>query len=126
MRLLVKAGRRTALLLPLTLEVLRLPGPARAALGVTAYPHLRHYVFSRSLTGSPDAAAEVVSTDPLAKVRELKAHDGKGIWLVGGGELAGALYRRSTNSSSKSTRSSSAQASRSSRGRSRRIREPSR
>ncbi len=95
-----------------------LPAPARAALGVTApgtrfdtvvegrrsyqlgldagitdaYPHLRHYVFSRSLTESPDAAVEVVSTDPLEKVRELKAQDGKGIWLVGGGELAGALY----------------------------------
>ncbi|MEV6211630.1 dihydrofolate reductase family protein [Kitasatospora sp. NPDC051914] len=95
-----------------------LPAPARAALGVTApgtrfdtvvegrrsyqigldagitdaYPHLRHYVFSRSLAESPDAAVEVVSTDPAAKVRELKAEEGKGIWLVGGGELAGALY----------------------------------
>ena len=95
-----------------------LPAPARAALGVTAsgtrfdtvlegrrsyqlgldagitdaYPHLRHYVFSRSLTKSPDAAVEVVSTDPLEKVRELKSQDGKGIWLVGGAELAGALY----------------------------------
>ena len=95
-----------------------LPAPARAALGVTApgtrfdtvvegrrsyqlgldagitdaYPHLRHYVFSRTLTKSPDAAVEVVATEPVAKVRELKAQDGKGIWLVGGGELAGALY----------------------------------
>ena len=95
-----------------------LPAPARAALGVTApgtrfdtvvegrrsyqlgldvgitdaYPHLRHYVFSRSLTESPDPAVEVVSTDPVAKIRELKAQEGKGIWLVGGGELAGALY----------------------------------
>ncbi|WP_354637381.1 dihydrofolate reductase family protein [Kitasatospora camelliae] len=95
-----------------------LPAPARAALGVTApgtrfdtvvegrrsyqlgldagltdaYPHLRHYVFSRSLTASPDAAVEVVATDPAAKVRELKAQEGKGIWLVGGAELAGALY----------------------------------
>jgi dihydrofolate reductase len=61
--------------------------------GVTdAYPHLRHYVFSRTLAQSPDSAVEVVSGDPLAKVRELKSEQGKGIWLVGGAELAGALY----------------------------------
>ncbi|WP_322741021.1 dihydrofolate reductase family protein [Streptomyces hygroscopicus] len=52
----------------------------------------RHYVFSRSLRESLDAGVEVVSTDPAAKVRELKTQEGKGIWLVGGGELAGALY----------------------------------
>ncbi|GAA2125000.1 dihydrofolate reductase family protein [Actinomadura napierensis] len=95
-----------------------LPGPARTALSVTAdgthfdtavegrrcyeiglkagltnaYPHLRHLVFSRTLTESPDPAVEVVSTDPAEKVRELKRQDGKDIWLVGGGELAGALY----------------------------------
>ncbi|MFD8598007.1 dihydrofolate reductase family protein [Kitasatospora sp. NPDC059646] len=95
-----------------------LPGPARELLGVTApgtrfdtvlegrrsyqlgldagladaYPHLRHYVFSRTLTARPDAAVEVVATDPVEKVRELKAQQGGGIWLVGGGELAGALY----------------------------------
>ncbi|MFH9663471.1 dihydrofolate reductase family protein, partial [Streptomyces sp. NPDC017248] len=71
--------------------------PDQALLGLDAgitdaYPHLRHYVFSRTLTKSPDAAVEVISTDPLEKVRELKTQDGKGIWLVGGAELAGALY----------------------------------
>ena len=95
-----------------------LPGPARAALGVTAagthfdtalegrrtyeigvragiddaFPHLRHIVFSRSLGESPDPAVEIVATDPVAKVRELKQEDGKDIWLVGGAELASALY----------------------------------
>lgn len=95
-----------------------LPGPAREALGVTAsgthfdtvvegrrsyqigldlgvadaYPHLRHLVFSRTLTEGPAPAVELVSSDPLARVRELKAEDGGGIWLVGGAELAGALY----------------------------------
>ncbi|MFI9327065.1 dihydrofolate reductase family protein [Kitasatospora sp. NPDC052868] len=95
-----------------------LPGPARAALGVTAegtrfdtvvegrksyevglaagvtdaYPHLRHLVFSRTLAASPDAGVELVAGDPVARVRALKEEGGKDIWLVGGGELAGALY----------------------------------
>jgi dihydrofolate reductase len=95
-----------------------LPGPARAALGVTAegtrfdtvlegrrsyevglaagvtdaFPHLRHLVFSRTLAESPDPAVELVAGDPVAKVRELKQEPGRDIWLVGGGELAGALY----------------------------------
>ncbi|WP_086820928.1 dihydrofolate reductase family protein [Allokutzneria sp. NRRL B-24872] len=54
------------------------------------YEHLRQYVFSNSLTRQhPDV--EVVPGDPVAKVRELKALEGKGIWLCGGGALAGAL-----------------------------------
>ncbi|MFI8883880.1 dihydrofolate reductase family protein [Streptomyces sp. NPDC053813] len=95
-----------------------LPAPARAALNITdrgthfdtvlegrrsyeiglragltdAYPHLRHLVFSRTLNESPDPAVELVADDPVATVRELKQQDGKGIWLIGGAELAGALY----------------------------------
>jgi dihydrofolate reductase len=95
-----------------------LPAGAREALGVTdpgtrfdtvlegrrsyqvgldaavtnAYPHLRHLVFSRTLDSSPDPSVEVVATDPVATVRQLKAETGRGIWLVGGAELAGALY----------------------------------
>jgi len=95
-----------------------LPGPARAALGITAegthfdtvvegrksyeiglaagvtdaYPHLRHLVFSRTLTASPDPRVELVADDPAETVRELKRGTGKDIWLVGGAELAGALY----------------------------------
>jgi dihydrofolate reductase len=93
-----------------------LPGPAREALGVTAegttfdtvvegrnsyeigvkagvadaFPHLRHLVFSRTL-GSNEHV-EVVATDPVEKIRELKAEPGKDIWLIGGATLAGALY----------------------------------
>ncbi|MGI5145862.1 dihydrofolate reductase family protein [Plantactinospora sp. CA-294935] len=95
-----------------------LPGPARTALSVTAvgthfdtvlegrlsyevglrvgvtdaFPHLRHLVFSTTLSTSPDPAVEVVSGDPVAKVQELKREEGKDIWLIGGGELAGVLY----------------------------------
>ncbi|MFD0425662.1 dihydrofolate reductase family protein [Streptomyces parvus] len=95
-----------------------LPAPAREALSITAegthfdtvlegrksyeigldagitdaYPHLRHLVFSTTLVESPDPAVELVGGDPVAKVRELKQEDGKDIWLIGGGTLAGALY----------------------------------
>lgn len=94
-----------------------LPGPARDAMGLTepgrvfdtvvegrrsyeiglaagiddAYPHLRHLVVSTTLGEAPAAAVEVVAGDPLARVRELKAEEGLGIWLVGGGRLAHAL-----------------------------------
>lgn len=60
--------------------------------GVTdAYAHLKHYVFSRTLTESPDPAVRIVNGDPVATVRELKAEPGAGIWLVGGGTLADVL-----------------------------------
>jgi dihydrofolate reductase len=95
-----------------------LTGAARAALGVTAagthfdtvisgrrtyeiglaagvtnaYPHLRHVVFSRTLGLSPDPAVELIDSDPVEAVRAFKVESGKDIWLVGGGDLAGALY----------------------------------
>jgi dihydrofolate reductase len=55
------------------------------------YAHLRQYVVSRSIEQSPDPAVEIVKNDPLAKVRELKAEDGKDIYLIGGAQLAGEL-----------------------------------
>jgi dihydrofolate reductase len=95
-----------------------LTGAARAALGVTAagthfdtvisgrrtyeiglaagvtnaYPHLRHVVFSRTLGLIPDPAVELLHSDPVEAVRAFKLESGKDIWLVGGGDLAGALY----------------------------------
>lgn len=94
-----------------------LPDAARRALGITAagtrfdtvlegrhsyevglragvadaYPHLRHLVFSRTMTSAPDPAVKLIGDDPLGAVRRLKQTQGLGIWLVGGGELAGAL-----------------------------------
>ncbi|GAA4121234.1 dihydrofolate reductase family protein [Knoellia locipacati] len=94
-----------------------LPGPARDAMGISgegthfdtviegrgsyelglaagladAYPHLRHLVVSTTLAGRDDVPVEVVTGDPVERVRELKAKDGKDIWLVGGGTLAHAL-----------------------------------
>ncbi|MEN3613465.1 dihydrofolate reductase family protein [Plantactinospora sp. ZYX-F-223] len=59
--------------------------------GITSpYAHLRQYVFSRTLTGS-DPTVEIVDSDPVALVRELKQTAGLDIWLCGGGRLAGTL-----------------------------------
>lgn len=59
--------------------------------GVTnAYTHLRHLVFSSSL-GVDDASVELVTGDAVERVRQLKGEPGSGLWLVGGGTLAGAL-----------------------------------
>lgn len=56
-----------------------------------AYPHMRHLVFSSTLTEVPDPRIELVAGDAVARVRELKKEDGRDIWLCGGGALAGAL-----------------------------------
>jgi dihydrofolate reductase len=94
-----------------------LPGPARQAMGLdgpgtkfdtvlegrvsyevglaagitNAYPHLRHLVFSTTIRQSPDPTVELVTTDPVEAVHDLKAEDGLDVWIVGGGRLAHAL-----------------------------------
>ncbi|MGW5783953.1 dihydrofolate reductase family protein [Streptomyces sp. NPDC003757] len=61
--------------------------------GVTRpYAHLREYVASRTLTESPDPAVEIVSTDLVGRVRQLKAEDSAlDIYLCGGSVVAGEL-----------------------------------
>jgi dihydrofolate reductase len=61
--------------------------------GVTSpYPHLEQYLFSRSLSSSPDPGVTLVRENPLDRVELLKALPGKNIWLCGGAELASALF----------------------------------
>ncbi|WP_108933154.1 dihydrofolate reductase family protein [Streptomyces ardesiacus] len=61
--------------------------------GITSpYAHLREYVASRTLTESPDPNVEIISTDLVGRVRELKAEDSAfGIYLCGGAAVAGEL-----------------------------------
>ncbi|MFB7464449.1 dihydrofolate reductase family protein [Streptomyces sp. NPDC056224] len=61
--------------------------------GVTSpYGHLaEQYVVSRSLTAAPDPQVQLISGDVAARVRELKAREGLGIWLCGGADLATQL-----------------------------------
>jgi dihydrofolate reductase len=53
---------------------------------------IRTYVFSRTLGELRQPGVELVSSDPGAFVRDLKARPGKGICLMGGGELAASLF----------------------------------
>ena len=69
-------------------------GTAQPGLDVgiaSPYPHLRQYVFSRTLPDSEDPTITVVRDNPLALARSLREEDGLDIWLAGGGDLAGQL-----------------------------------
>ncbi|HET8931782.1 MAG TPA: dihydrofolate reductase family protein [Polyangiales bacterium] len=94
------------------------PAPARAAIGIGApnrvfdavvmgkatydvgaregltnpYPQLEQYVVSSSLERQPDPAVKLIRSNPLQAVRELKAREGRAIWLCGGAKLAATLF----------------------------------
>src|SRR5258708_30010345 len=52
---------------------------------------MRSYVFSRTLREIDEPVVELVAGDAVACVPDLKRRPGKGIWLMGGGELAQSL-----------------------------------
>lgn len=61
--------------------------------GITSpYPHLRQYIFSDSMTESPDGEVQLVSGNAVAMVKDLKRDVDKDIWLCGGSELATRLF----------------------------------
>ncbi len=59
------------------------------------YPHLRQFVFTRSRATDASTIPEHITLtdeDPLVVARRLKAEtSGTGIWVCGGGQLAGTL-----------------------------------
>jgi dihydrofolate reductase len=60
--------------------------------GMTAYPGVKNYVFSGTMTEAPDPRVEIVRGDAAEFIRELKAREGMGICVMGGGEVARALF----------------------------------
>jgi dihydrofolate reductase len=49
------------------------------------------YVFSRTLPPGPRNGVTVLGDDGLTRLAEIRAQDGKDIWLFGGGALFGSL-----------------------------------
>jgi dihydrofolate reductase len=62
--------------------------------GKRAYPHMRHFIFSKTLRFGPEAEVEVVAGDEAERVRRLKEEEGTDIYLCGGGAFAGFLLDR--------------------------------
>lgn len=60
-------------------------------MGTTSYPGAKNYVFSRTLQAQPGVEVEIVAEDPVTFLRALKQQPGKGICVLGGGELAHTL-----------------------------------
>jgi dihydrofolate reductase len=64
-----------------------------AASGSGAYPGVKNYVFSRTLKQPRSKKVEVISQDAVEFVRKLKGEPGKGIGIIGGGDLARSLLQ---------------------------------
>lgn len=64
--------------------------------GQPAYPHMQHYIFSKSLQ-LPDVSdkVDVVAEDQIEMIRGLRAETGTDIYLCGGGQFAGWLLENS-------------------------------
>ncbi|MBZ4395986.1 MULTISPECIES: dihydrofolate reductase family protein [unclassified Myxococcus] len=56
------------------------------------YPYLETFVVSRSMKEAPNPRVKLISDDVVGAVRALKAKEGKGIYLSGGGALATQLF----------------------------------
>lgn len=64
---------------------------------VSPYQHLKQFVFSKTLSQSPDPSIELVKLDALSFVRRLKQDAGLDIWLCGGPKLASVLVSEIDN-----------------------------
>lgn len=67
------------------------PGSPSASNEGSGIPAVATYLFSRTLT-EPPPGVELLSADAAGFVQQLKDQPGKGICLMGGGELAGSLF----------------------------------
>jgi dihydrofolate reductase len=56
------------------------------------YPGMRTFICSRTLKSDPESGVEIVSEDAAVFVGRLQNQEGKGICVMGGGELAKALF----------------------------------
>ncbi|MGJ8534448.1 MAG: dihydrofolate reductase family protein [Alphaproteobacteria bacterium] len=61
--------------------------------GARAYPHMRHCIFSRTISFPGASDVEVVRTDWLQTIDAMKSEGGTDIYLCGGGRMAGYLLQ---------------------------------
>jgi dihydrofolate reductase len=64
-----------------------------ASSGSGAYPGVMNYVFSRTIKQPRSKKVEVIKEDAVKFVSKLKSEPGKGICVMGGGELARSLFQ---------------------------------
>lgn len=60
--------------------------------GTTSYPGVENHVFSRTMESVADPAVRLERGDATDVVRSLKEREGRGICVMGGGELAQSLF----------------------------------
>ncbi len=60
--------------------------------GTDPYKGVKPYVFSRTLKADQNGGVEIVSEDAAGFVRRLKRRKGRGICVLGGGDLARSLF----------------------------------
>jgi dihydrofolate reductase len=60
--------------------------------GQGAYPGVTNYVFSKTMTADPEPNVQLVRDDPVQFVIGLKQAPGRGICVMGGGELAQTFF----------------------------------
>ena len=63
--------------------------------GITSYPDVQNFVFSQTMKESPDPRVQIIAEDAARFVSDLKQKEGKGICVMGGGELARPLFEAS-------------------------------
>lgn len=61
--------------------------------GQPAYPHMQHYIFSKTLIfdTQPDPKVKIIAANELEVIQRLKEDAGTDIYLCGGGTFAGFL-----------------------------------
>ena len=60
--------------------------------GKGGYPGMKTYVFSRTMKKVRDKTVQIIGTDVVEFVRQLKSEEGKDICIMGGGLLAKPLF----------------------------------
>lgn len=60
--------------------------------GTRAYPHMRHYIFSKTIQLQNRQGIEIVRDREIEQVQQLKQEVGTPIYLCGGGTFAGFLF----------------------------------